>query len=159
MSRRNVIVVSIVAGLAATWGAPAEASAEPASVGVDAVDVAADVSARPVELSFDKTAVAQGVWQGTVDGDISGTLTTMLTELRITGPIWHVRFEWDISAGDRSFVADLSGTLNNETGAVVMNGTVVEGFLLGAQVHEEGQLVDAATLRFVGSIRVMPATA
>ena len=31
--------------------------------------------------------------------------------------------------------------------------------LQGAQVHEEGQLVDAATLRFEGTIKVMPATA
>jgi hypothetical protein len=45
------------------------------------------------------------------------------------------------------------------TGAVIMNGTVVDGFLQGAQVHEEGQLVDAATLRFEGTIQVMPATA
>jgi hypothetical protein len=40
-----------------------------------------------------------------------------------------------------------------------MNGTVVEGFLEGAQVHEEGQLVDPAALRFQGSIRLMPGTA
>ena len=40
-----------------------------------------------------------------------------------------------------------------------MDGTVVDGFLQGAQVHEEGQLVDAATLAFEGSIQVMPSTA
>jgi hypothetical protein len=120
-----------------------------------AEDLAAGVPAAPVELSFDKTAVADGVWQGTVDGDITGMLETRLTERRISGPIWHMRFDWIISAGDQSFVADLRGTLNNNTGAVVMNGTVVEGYLLGARVHEEGQLVDAATLRFRGSIRVM----
>ena len=39
-----------------------------------------------------------------------------------------------------------------------MNSTVVDGFLQGAQVHEEGQLVDAATLRFEGTIQIMPAT-
>jgi hypothetical protein len=38
-------------------------------------------------------------------------------------------------------------------------GTVVEGWLSGAQVHEEGQLVDPATLRFVGEIEIMPASA
>ena len=61
--------------------------------------------------------------------------------------------------GGESFTAHLSGVLNNVTGAVIMNGTVVDGFLQGAQVHEEGQLVDAATLRFEGTIQVMPATA
>jgi hypothetical protein len=40
-----------------------------------------------------------------------------------------------------------------------MDGTVVDGFLQGAQVHEEGQLVDPATLGFEGTIRVMPSTA
>ena len=40
-----------------------------------------------------------------------------------------------------------------------MSGTVVDGFLLGARVHEEGLLVDAARLRFQGTIEVMPATA
>ena len=59
----------------------------------------------------------------------------------------------------QSFVADLAGVLNIETGAVVMNGTVVEGYLLGAQVHEEGQLIDADTLRFQGTIQVTAAEA
>jgi hypothetical protein len=136
---------------ATVWACPTVA------VGVD--DVNAGVPGTAVELSFDKTAVAEGVWQGTVDGDVTGTLETRLTERRISGPIWHVRFDWIISAGDQSFVADLRGTLNNNTGAVVMNGTVVEGYLLGARVHEEGQLVDGATLRFHGSLRLMPATA
>jgi hypothetical protein len=40
-----------------------------------------------------------------------------------------------------------------------MNGTVVDGFLQGAQVHEEGQLVNPGTLAFEGTIQVMPSTA
>ena len=40
-----------------------------------------------------------------------------------------------------------------------MDGTVVGGWLSGAQVHEEGQLVDLATLRFTGEIRIAPASA
>jgi hypothetical protein len=31
--------------------------------------------------------------------------------------------------------------------------------MLGARVHESGQLIDAATSTFTGAIRVMPATA
>ena len=64
-----------------------------------------------------------------------------------------------IDAGAESFTAHLSGVLNNVTGSVVMDGTVVDGFLEGAQVHEQGHLVNAETLRFEGTIRVMPATA
>ena len=45
------------------------------------------------------------------------------------------------------------------TGPGVWHGTVVSGYLRGAQVHEEGQLVNPATIEFAGSIRLMPATA
>jgi opacity protein-like surface antigen len=115
---------------------------------------------EPVRIGFDKSISdpAAFVWTGTVSGDVSGTLTTRLTGLEVSGPIWRVRFDWMIAAGERSFVADLSGILNTDTGQVVMNGTVVEGWLSGAQVHEEGQLVDPATLRFVGEIQLMPAS-
>ena len=40
-----------------------------------------------------------------------------------------------------------------------MEGIAVSNYLLGAQVHEEGQLVDPDTFEFVGSIRLMPQTA
>jgi hypothetical protein len=121
----------------------------------------ATASSEPVRIGFDKSISdpTAFVWTGTVSGDVSGTLTTRLTGLEVSGPIWRVRFDWIIAADAQSFVADLSGILNTDTGQVVMNGTVVEGWLSGAQVHEEGQLVDPATLRFVGEIQLMPASA
>ncbi len=120
-------------------------------------------ASSPVNLTFEKESVTPGAWEGTVSGDINGDLNSFLTTC--TGPnpcsgrIWHVEFDWVIDAGAESFTAHLSGVLNNVTGSVVMNGTVVEGFLEGAQVHEAGQLVNAATLGFEGTIRIMPATA
>ncbi len=120
----------------------------------------AAASSEPIRTGFDKsiTDPVAFVWAGTVSGDVSGGLTTKLTDLRVSGPIWHVRFDWIIAAGERSFLADLSGILNTETGQVIMNGTVAEGWLQGAQVHEEGQLIDPATLRFVGEIVILPGT-
>jgi hypothetical protein len=115
-------------------------------------------SSAPVYLSFDKTLVGNGIWEGSVTGDVTGNLRTELTSLRVAGPIWHVQFNWIIDADEYSFTARLNGTLNTLTGQVVMNGTVVDGWLLGAQVHEEGQLIDPNTLRFQGTIQVMPAT-
>ena len=120
---------------------------------------AASASNAPVRLGFDKAATGPGVWNGTVSGDIEGSLETRLLDLEVAGPIWHVTFDWIVDAGPSSFTARLSGVLNTKTGAVVMNGNVVSGYLLGAQVHEEGQLVDPATLEFAGSIRLLPATA
>lgn len=86
-------------------------------------------------------------------------MTTQLLALEVAGVIWHVEFDWIINAGPQSFTARLTGILNTETGHVVMNGKVIQGWLLGAQVHEEGQLVDAATLGFDGQIRILPGTA
>jgi opacity protein-like surface antigen len=131
-----------------------------ATTAIAAGATSAAASNEPVRISFDKSISDPDafVWTGTVSGDVSGDLTTRLTGLSISGPIWEVRFDWIIDAGRQSFVADLSGILNTETGQVVMNGNVVEGWLLGAQVHEAGQLVDPATLRFVGEIQVMPAS-
>jgi hypothetical protein len=114
----------------------------------------------PVRLSFEKCPSAEGVWTGTVDGDVTGGLTTMLRSARQTGNILHVNFDWVISAGTQSFTANLDGTLSLRTGRVVMNGTVVDGRLEGAQVHEQGQLApDLGVFCFRGSIRVMPGSA
>jgi hypothetical protein len=114
--------------------------------------------AQPVRLQFTKCMVdpVNGIWQGEVTGDIAGDLQTELRELRVTGAVWQVRFDWIIDAGAQSFVADLSGVLNLNTGRVVMNGTVASGYLEGARVHEEGQLVDPENSCFAGDIRIMP---
>lgn len=119
----------------------------------------AALAKSPVYLTFDKSASGPGTWQGTVSGDIAGDLTTVLRDVRVSGSVWQVEFDWIVSAGSQSFTARLDGVLNTKTGAVVMNGRVIEGYLQGATVHEEGQLVDASTLRFVGSIRIMPDSA
>jgi hypothetical protein len=115
----------------------------------------------PLEMSFGKCIVdpIQGIWEGQVIGDIAGDLRTELRELRVAGNVWHVHFAWIIMAGEQSFVADLSGILNLNTGRVVMNGRVADGYLEGARVHEEGLLIDVENSCFSGIIRIMPATA
>lgn len=124
------------------------------------LSMAANAPLAPVRLAFEKCLIdPTGIWEGEVTGDVTGDLRTELTALRTTGPVWHVRFDWVITAGDRSFTADLAGTLNTRTGRVEMDGRVVDGYLDGARVHEEGQLVDAANSCFEGVIRIMPATA
>ena len=75
-----------------------------------------------------------------------------------------VTFEWAIEDGnlvdgDQSFTAVASGTLNNSTGKVVMNGEVVSGYMAGAKFIEEGQLVDPFTLQFQGSMKLVLSTA
>jgi len=120
---------------------------------------AASAPSSPHQLTFTKTDLeGDFVWDGSVDGDTVGGLQTRLTAARPAGEILHVEFDWEIDAGDESFVAHLVGTLNQRTGAVVMNGEVVEGFMLGARVHERGQLTDPGTSEFQGTITILPAT-
>lgn len=113
----------------------------------------------PVNLSFSKCAVSDSVWEGTVSGDIEGELTTIPTSMDTSQPVWQVEFNFIIDAGDESMTIRLKGTLNTNTGQVVMNGEVADGYLEGAQVHEMGQLVDAAKSCFKGTIRINPRTA
>lgn len=121
---------------------------------------AAAASNAPVYLSFAKSDPdGDFVWNGTVSGDISGSLETRLLNVRQTNKILHVEFDWIVDAGEQSFTARLNGILDTQKGTVIMNGTVIEGYLAGAQVHEEGQLVDPATSGFVGTIRLMPGSA
>lgn len=136
-------------------------SEEPGIASEDAGDLVSSDARSPVRLTFEKSSIEEGIWEGTVEGDIEGDLRTELTELRESGNVWHVRFAWIITADDpgESFTADLSGILNLNTGRVVMNGRVVDGYLEGARVHEEGQLVDPGNFGFEGLINIMPATA
>ena len=127
-------------------------------VGMQGVSASPALARDPVRLTFDKTAVAAGVWEGTISGDIEATLQTVLLIVDQTGPIWHVMFDWIIGSGERSFTARLDGVLNTQTGAVVMDGSVTDGYLLGARVHETGRLVDSSTSRFTGFNTMFAAT-
>jgi hypothetical protein len=113
----------------------------------------------PIRLRFDKQGGANGMWNGTVSGDVEGSLTTQLLSATQAGPVLNVTFAWTVSAGEQSFTAVLKGTLNTLNGRVEMDGTIVEGWRMGAQVHEEGQLTDPQLGRFQGTITIFPATA
>jgi hypothetical protein len=121
----------------------------------------ASTANAPVRVTFDKHLVDAGTltFAGTTDGDAPGTLTSQVVTIEaVTGPVYHVTFDWFVSAGAKSFVARTSGIWNTERGLVTMNGSVTSGYLTGAQVHEQGELVDASTLRFQGVIQVIPGT-
>lgn len=124
-----------------------------------AASASASGNLSPIQLQFDKQGGANGIWNGIVSGDVQGSLTTQLLSVEPAGPVLKVRFAWIVDAGNQSFTSVLDGTLNTLTGQVEMDGTIVEGWLVGAQVHEEGQMVDPATGRFQGTIMIFPATA
>lgn len=119
---------------------------------------APDPLSETVYLTFDKSAITEGSWEGTVGGDIEGNLATRVTSIEMVGPVGFVEFEWIVEAGDQSFTAHLKGTLNTLTGTVVMAGEVVEGYRVGALVYEQGQQAVASSGRFQGTILLLPAS-
>ena len=127
-----------------------------------AIEAGSVTAAPPVQVDWVKHVVDRDhfVFEGTTSGAAPGLLKSNLVGKPVTtGPILHITFDWMVSSGSKSFTARTSGTWNTKTGHVVMNGQVIDGYLYGAQVHEEGQLVDPATLTFEGFLRLLPATA
>lgn len=118
---------------------------------------ALSAAAANTELTFVKTAVSDGVWVGSVSGDVSGRLVTLeLTSERSQGG-WDVEHVVVVIADDpaESFVARLSGTVDTVSGTERLAGDVREGFMSGARVEEAGQVVDAAAPSYAGTLRLV----
>ncbi|MDQ3379630.1 MAG: hypothetical protein M3546_04830 [Actinomycetota bacterium] len=123
----------------------------------------ATASNGAIVLSFEKQgSVVDSHYVGTATGGV--TVDMQLSDKYYTGNVQHftatMRLEWP---DGRVLTALLDGRFNGSTGKTVLNGEVVSGWLAGAQVHEEGQLVafDSTTLvaTFVGTVQLMPGSA
>ena len=119
-------------------------------------------SSAPVTLTFEKqfdaartNANETPTWTGTISGDgWSGTLEARLVDSRAAGVTEHVSVLHIVGAGARSFSFVGSGTFNNVTNRIVLNGEVGSGWMAGAQVHDEALRTDASLSRFVGTYRL-----
>jgi hypothetical protein len=119
---------------------------------------AATASSAPVRIPFDKHyGAALGYYVGTAcDG---GTIAVRVLESHATGQVQHLTAQFDVTIGTRLFTAILNGDFNSVTRRTLLNGTITSGWLQGAQVHEQGQLVNPDTGHFVGELRLVPASA
>ena len=92
---------------------------------------------------------------------ISGTIEMQVTGFRVTGKAAQLTVTEDITVGDVSFTAEMSGHVT-PAGFIVLNGTVTDGSFLGAQVHQRSNLVsasaDGSTTSWIGELRLMPAS-
>lgn len=114
----------------------------------------ASAAERPIVLGFDKAWAATDYYVGTVDG--GGTIEMWLSNKSVIGNTQHFDATVEVSSLSGSFTAFVSGQINFSTGRVVLNGTITSGWLAGAQVQEESQLLDPAIGSFEGTIRIMP---
>jgi hypothetical protein len=122
-----------------------------------ATSAAASASNAPVVIPFEKHWVGPGHYVGTAcEG---GTIEMQVSNSSVTGNVQHFSVTIWATVPGHAFTAVLDGTFNFSTGKTLLNGTVTEGWLAGAQAHEEGQLVDPDTLTFTGTLQLMPASA
>jgi hypothetical protein len=129
----------------------------------------------PVEVTFTKWVTVFPAFVGVAGGDVPGTFaaTVLSREPFDNGTIVQLEAEYRVTAADpaHSFIARIEGTQNNPTQQAVLNGTVISGWLVGAQVHVTFDIVvpapgtrcvPAAPVNsrcFQGTIRIMPGSA
>jgi hypothetical protein len=128
----------------------------------------------PIEVTFTKwstgAAIGTGIptHTGVAGRDVPGTFagTVLTRDVFDNGTINQLEALYEVAADDpaHSFVAHIEGKQNNETQEAVFNGTIIEGWLLGAQVHVTYDRIAPCpafgqAVCFTGVIRVMPGSA
>jgi hypothetical protein len=128
----------------------------------------------PLEVTFTKwstgAAIGTGIptHTGIAGGDVPGTFagTVLTRDAFENGTIVQLEARYEVIGQDaaHSFVAHIEGKQNNETQTAVFNGTIIEGWLLGAQVHATYDRIAPCpafgkAVCFTGVIRIMPGSA
>jgi hypothetical protein len=128
----------------------------------------------PIEVTFTKWSTGAGIGTGipthtgVAGGDVPGTFagTVLSRDAFENGTIVQLEARYEVIGQDatHSFVAHIEGKQNNETQEAVFNGTIIEGWLLGSQVHVTYDRIAPCpafgkAVCFTGVIRVMPGSA
>ena len=123
---------------------------------------------HPVEVTFTKWSTGFPGLAGVTGGDVPGTFagTVLSRDPFDNGTIVQLEARYGVIGQDaaHSFVAHIEGKQNNETQKAVFNGTIIEGWLLGAQVHVTYDRIAPCpafgqAVCFTGVIQVMPGSA
>ena len=166
--KHAIIGLSLFA--AACSGQPFSPSA-PSVWGVAGAQTQAKGGAN-VEVTFTKWVPAFPTLAGVTGGEVPGTFAgaVLSRDPFDNGNIVQLEARYEVIGQDaaHSFVAHIEGKQNNETQTAVFNGTIIEGWLLGARVHVTYDVIvppagtscvpQAPVNRncFQGIIRVMP---
>jgi hypothetical protein len=139
------------------------------SAPVGSANALANVSgAAPVEVTVTKWVPAFPTLAGVTGGDVPGTFAgaVLSRDPFDNGNIVQLEARYEVIGQDpaHSFVAHIEGKQNNETQEAVFNGTIIEGWMLGAQVHVTYDRIAPCpafekAVCFTGVIQVMPGSA
>ena len=171
--RHALIGIAICIFTAACSGQPFSPTAPSGIAGVGAQTQAR--GGAPVDVTFTKWVTAFPAFAGVAGGDVPGTFaaTVLSREPFDNGTIVQLEAEYRVTAADpaHSFVVHIEGKQNNQTQKAVLNGTVISGWLAGAQAHVTFDVVAPAagvrcvprapenTRCFQGTIRILPGSA
>jgi hypothetical protein len=153
---------------AACSSQPVSPTAPSGGAGAARTHTQANGSAANVEVTFTKWVPAFPTLAGVTGGEVPGTFagTVLSREPFDNGNIVQLEARYEVIGQDaaHSFVAHIEGKQNNETQEAVFHGTIIEGWLLGAQVHVTYDRIAPCpafgqAVCFTGVIRVMPGTA
>jgi hypothetical protein len=128
-----------------------------------------------VEVTFTKWITSYPAMAGVTGGDVPGTFAgaVLSRDPFDNGTIVQLEARYEVTAANpaHSFVAHIEGKTNNPTQQAVLNGTVISGWMAGAEVHVTFDVIPpAADFRcvptapanrtcFQGTIRILPGSA
>ncbi|AMY09537.1 hypothetical protein LuPra_02756 [Luteitalea pratensis] len=128
-----------------------------------------------VEVTFTKWITGFPAMAGVTGGSVPGTFvgTVLSRDPFENGTIVQLEARYEVTGADsaHSFVAHITGKTNNPTQKAVLNGTVIGGWLAGAQIQVTFDVIVPPTgtscvpqapvnrTCFQGTIRVLPGAA
>lgn len=111
-------------------------------------------------ITYDRSPVAEGVFASVATGDLAGRWVVTLVAGVDSPEVFNGELNWTFIGEDpsQSFVALLKGTHNHLTNAIVFDGTIVSGYMLGARVEDRGSLSGhgTAAMKVSGAMRIYP---
>ena len=131
--------------------------------GVAGVQTQANGGAN-VEVTFTKWITSFPAMAGVTGGDVPGTFAGAVLSFDPfdSGTLVELEARYEVTAANpaHSFVAHIEGKQNDPTQKAVLNGTVIKGWLVGAQVHVTddvtGPFIIPQAARIVSDLCHMP---
>jgi hypothetical protein len=114
---------------------------------------------RPVEVRFTKWVTTAPLMEGFWGGDLANKFVGEIFQRQVSqrqadncflpapncGRLIRLEALYEVQNGDHSFTALIRGGTSGDTGAAVLDGTVLFGWRVGASVHVEFQTVPGTT--------------
>jgi len=114
---------------------------------------------RPIEVTYTKWVTTSPLMEGYWGDDLANKFVGEVFQRQVSvrqadhcflpapscGRIIRLEAFYEIQAGDHSFTALIRGGTSGDTGAALLDGTILFGWRVGAPVHVEFQTIPGTT--------------